>query len=40
MNNNPEGVKCTIFVPEGAEDPPPGAPKCELLRKVPGVMAI
>jgi len=40
MNNNPVGAKFIIFPLMSAGNPRLGAPKCELLRKVPGVRAV
>ena len=40
MNNNPEEVKFTISLSFRAGKPPLQTPKCEPLRKVPGVKAI
>jgi hypothetical protein len=39
VNNNPEGLKCTIFTHSQAAEPPLDAPNCEALRKVYGVNA-
>lgn len=40
MNNNPEGVECTIFAFCRGRNPRLLAPKCEVLRKVPGANVI
>ncbi|SAD09508.1 Uncharacterised protein [Enterobacter cloacae] len=40
MNNNPVGAKCNIFPFPRAGNPPSRAPNCELIRKVPGAIAI
>ena len=40
MNNNPVAAKCNIFPFSRAANPPSRAPNCELMRKVPGAIAI
>jgi hypothetical protein len=39
MNNNPVGAKCNIF-PSRGQGIRRRAPNCELMRKVPGAIAI